>query len=154
MEQLAINGGPKAKTTPNYPMYPGGLEIGDEEKKQVLEVLDNKYLFRYYGPANCESKVKLFETAFAAKFGAKYGLATSSCTGALISSLVACGVGPGDEVLVTGYTFFASCAAIVAAICAGIWRESGQEGTNAWQAVCEDYEGPQEPEMGAYAGKD
>ena len=48
MEQLAINGGPKAKTTPNYPMYPGGLEIGDEEKKQVLEVLDNKYLFRYY----------------------------------------------------------------------------------------------------------
>ncbi len=115
MEQLAINGGPKAKTTPNYPMYPGGLEIGDEEKKQVLEVLDNKYLFRYYGPANCESKVKLFETAFAEKFGAKYGLATSSCTGALISSLVACGVGPGDEVLVTGYTFFASCAAIVAA---------------------------------------
>ena len=57
MEQLALYGGPKAKTTPNYPMYPGGLEIGDEEKKQVLEVLDNKYLFRYYGPANCESKV-------------------------------------------------------------------------------------------------
>ena len=115
MEQLAINGGPKAKTTPNYPMYPGGLEIGDEEKKQVLEVLDNKYLFRYYGPADCESKVKTFETAFAAKLGARHGLATSSCTGALISSLVACGVGPGDEVIVTGYTFFASCAAIVAA---------------------------------------
>lgn len=114
-EKLAIYGGPKAKTTPNFPMYPGGLEIGDEEKKEVLEVLDNKYLFRYYGPANVESKVRKFETAFKEKMGSPYALATSSCTGALISALVACGVGPGDEVIVTGYTFFASCAAIIAA---------------------------------------
>ena len=115
-EKLAIHGGPKAKTTPNFPMYPGGLEIGEEEKKEVMEVLDNKYLFRYYGPGNnVASKVGAFEKAFKEKMGAPYALATSSCTGALISSLVACGVGPGDEVLVTGYTFFASCAAIVAA---------------------------------------
>ena len=114
-EKLALYGGPKAKTTPNYPMYPGGLEIGDEEKKQVLEVLDNKYLFRYYGPVEAPSKVRTFENEFKKKMGAPYALATSSCTGALISSLVACGVGPGAEVIVTGYTFFASCAAIVAA---------------------------------------
>ena len=114
-EQLAIYGGPKAKTTPNFPMYPGGLEIGDAEKKEVLEVLDNKYLFRYYGPAGVESKVRKLENNFKAKMGAKYALATSSCTGALISALVACGIGPGDEVIVTGYTFFASCASIVAA---------------------------------------
>ena len=114
-EQLAIHGGPKAKTTPNPPMYPGGLEIGEEEKKQILEVLDNKYLFRYYGPADCESKVRALETQFAQKVGAKYALATSSCTGALITALTACGIGPGDEVIVSGYTFFASCAAIVAA---------------------------------------
>ncbi|MCI8526722.1 MAG: DegT/DnrJ/EryC1/StrS family aminotransferase [Oscillospiraceae bacterium] len=114
-EKLAIYGGPKAKTTPNIPMYPGGLEIGEEEKKQVLEVLDTKYLFRYYGPAGVESKVRLFENGFKEKMGAKYALATSSCTGALVSALVACGIGPGDEVIVTGYTFFASCAAAVAA---------------------------------------
>ena len=114
-EKLAIHGGPKAKTTPNYPMYPGGLEIGEDEKKEVMEVLDNKYLFRYYGPSNMPSKVRAFENAFKEKMGSPYALATSSCTGALISSLVACGVGPGDEVLVTGYTFFASCASIVAA---------------------------------------
>ena len=114
-EKLAIHGGPKAKTTPNIPMYPGGLEIGDAEKKQVLEVLDNKYLFRYYGPSNTASKVKQLEENFKNRFGTKYALATSSCTGALISALVACGVAPGDEVIVTGYTFFASCAAIVAA---------------------------------------
>lgn len=114
-EKLAIEGGPKAKTTPNYPMFPGGLEIGEEEKKQVLEVLERKYLFRYYGPEKYPSKVKEFETRFKEKIGAKYALATSSCTGALLSALVACGVGPGDEVIVPGYTFFATAAVVVGA---------------------------------------
>ncbi len=112
-EKLAINGGPKAKTTPNFPMYPGGLEIGEEERPQVLEVLDRKYLFRYYGPAEYTSKVRELELEFAGKFGVEHALATSSCTGALLTALTACGVGPGDEVIVSGYTFFASCAAIV-----------------------------------------
>ncbi len=114
-EKLAIYGGPKAKTTENYPMYPGGLEIGEEEKKQVMEVLDRKYLFRYYGPEKHPSKVREFEIKFAEKVGAKYALAVNSCTSALISAMVACGVGPGDEVIVNGYTFFASCASIVGA---------------------------------------
>jgi 8-amino-3,8-dideoxy-alpha-D-manno-octulosonate transaminase len=114
-EKLAINGGPKAKTTPNIPMYPGGLEIGEEEKKQVMEVLDRKYLFRYYGPEKYPSKVRELELKFAEKVGAKHALAVNSCTSALITALVACGVGPGDEVIVSGYTFFASCAAIVSA---------------------------------------
>jgi 8-amino-3,8-dideoxy-alpha-D-manno-octulosonate transaminase len=114
-EQLAIRGGPKAKTTPNYPMYPGGMEIGEEEKKQVLEVLDRKYLFRYYGPEQYPSKVREFEQAFSQKIGTKYALAVNSCTSALITALVACGIGPGDEVIVPGYTFFATCAAVVAA---------------------------------------
>ena len=114
-EKLAIYGGPKAKTTSNYPMYPGGLEIGEEEKKLVMEVLDRKYLFRYYGPEKHPSKVREFEVAFAKKTGARYALAVNSCTSALISALVACGVGPGDEVIVNGYTFFASCASIVGA---------------------------------------
>lgn len=114
-EQLAINGGPKAKTTPSIPMYPGGLEIGDEEKREVMEVLERKYLFRYYGPEQYPSKVSEFERRFAARTGARHCLALNSCTSALISALVAVGVGPGDEVIVNGYTFFASCAAIVAA---------------------------------------
>ena len=113
--KLAIDGGPKAKTTPNIPMYPGGYEIGELEKQSVIEVINDKYLFRYYGPPNIESRVKKFEEEFAAKIGVNYGLATNSCTSALIASLIALGVGPGDEVIVPGYTFFASCACIVAA---------------------------------------
>jgi 8-amino-3,8-dideoxy-alpha-D-manno-octulosonate transaminase len=113
--KLAIDGGDKAKTTPNIPMYPGGLEIGDEEKSAVMQVLDDKYLFRYYGPSDVESKVLLFEKEFSEKIGVKHSLATNSCTSALICSLVALGIGPGDEVMVPGYTFFASCASIIAA---------------------------------------
>ncbi len=114
-KDLAINGGPKAKTSANLPMFPGGLEIGQEEKKEVLEVLDNKYLFRYYGPKESPSKVKALEDMYAGFVGTKHALALNSCTSALISALVAMGVGPGDEVIVPSYTFFATCAAVVAA---------------------------------------
>jgi 8-amino-3,8-dideoxy-alpha-D-manno-octulosonate transaminase len=113
--RLAIEGGAPAKTTPNLPMFPGGLEIGEEEKQAVLEVLDHKYLFRYYGPSDFPSKVAQLEAAFADRVGRKHALAVNSCTSALISALVACGVGPGMEVIVPGYTFFASCAAIISA---------------------------------------
>ncbi len=112
---LAINGGPKAKKSPNYPMFPGGLEIGAEEKREVMEVLDNKYLFRYYGPKDAPSKVKVLEEQYAAYVGSEHALALNSCTSALITALVAVGVGPGDEVIVPSYTFFATCAAVVAA---------------------------------------
>ncbi len=114
-EQLALYGGPKTKTSSNLPMYPGGIEIGEEEKKQVMEVLDRKYLFRYYGPEEHPSKVREFEKKFAERMDSKYCLAVNSCTSALITALVACGVGPGDEVIVPGYTFFASCAAVISA---------------------------------------
>jgi dTDP-4-amino-4,6-dideoxygalactose transaminase len=113
--KLAIHGGKPAKTTPNISMYPGGLAIGREEKKAVMDVLNKKYLFRYYGPEKAPSKVREFEVKFAKKVGSQNALAVNSCTSALITSLVACGVGPGHEVIVPGYTFFASCAAVVAA---------------------------------------
>jgi len=113
--KLAIEGGTPVKKTPNPPMFPGGLEIGEEEKKAVLEVLDHKYLFRYYGPEQFPSRVRLLEEEFSRKIGIKYALAVNSCTSALITSLVAVGVGPGDEVIIPGYTFFATCAAVIAA---------------------------------------
>ncbi len=114
-EKLAINGGPRAKTTPNMHMFPGGMEIGEEERKEILEVLDHKYLFRYYGPEDFPSKVRQLEVDFAGLIGTEYALAVNSCTSALISALVAVGVGPGDEVIVPGYTFFASAASVLAA---------------------------------------
>lgn len=112
---LALYGGTPAKTTPAIPMFPGGLEIGDDEKREVMEVLDSQYLFRYYGPKEVESKVQELEEQYAAMTGRKHALAVNSCTSALICALIAVGVEPGDEVIVPSYTFFATVAAVVAA---------------------------------------
>lgn len=68
--------------------------------------------FRYYNP---NSRSVRFEKEFAEKMGTKYALAVNSGTSALIASLIAVGVGPGDEVIIPGYTFFASASAVVVA---------------------------------------
>ncbi len=68
--------------------------------------------FRYYNP---RSKTEQFEKLLAAKTGSKYVLAVNSGTSALIAALVGAGVGPGDEVIVPAYTFFASVSAVVVA---------------------------------------
>ena len=68
--------------------------------------------FRYYNP---RSKTEQFERLVAEKVGTAHALAVNSGTSALIAALVAAGVGPGDEVIVPAYTFFASVSAIVVA---------------------------------------
>ena len=54
-----------------------------------------------------------FEQAFAERVGARYAVALNSCTAALHLSLLAAGVGPGDEVITTPYTFCASANTIL-----------------------------------------
>ena len=53
-----------------------------------------------------------FESDFANFIGSKYALATSSCTGALYLSLLACGIKEGDEVIVPELTWVATASAI------------------------------------------
>jgi dTDP-4-amino-4,6-dideoxygalactose transaminase len=75
--------------------------IGPEEKQAVLEVLDSGMLAQ--GP-----RVKAFEEAFAAMCGVKHAIATSSGTTALHTAMLAHGIGPGDEVITSSFTFIAS----------------------------------------------
>jgi len=102
--KLAIEGGQPAKTTPNIGMYPGGYDIGEEEKREVCDTLDKKYIFRYYMPEGLSSKATQFEQNVTYMIGSRYGLGMNSCTSTLISALIACDVGPGDEVIVPAYT--------------------------------------------------
>src|SRR5262249_61080754 len=76
--RLAIDGGPPAIKHPLPPMYPGGMRIGAEEEKAVLDVLRSKRLFRYYGPYSGASRVDEFEKAFAAYMGTGHAVAVSS----------------------------------------------------------------------------
>lgn len=57
-------------------------------------------------------RVARFEEAFAARVGAREGVAVSSCTTALHLALVACGIGPGDEVVVPSFSFIATANAV------------------------------------------
>ena len=111
---LAIDGGIPAKQRPDPPMFPGGMMIDDAEEAAVLEVLRRKRLFRYGGPGEAISVVSELEEVFAAKKNVKYTQAVTSGTAALICSLRALGIGPGDEVIVPAYTWVASATAVLA----------------------------------------
>jgi dTDP-4-amino-4,6-dideoxygalactose transaminase len=80
--------------------------IGEEEKRAVLEVLDSGILAQ--GP-----RVKAFEAAFAEYCGVKQAIATTSGTTALHVALLAHGLGPGDEVITSPFTFIASANAVL-----------------------------------------
>jgi len=96
---------------------PGFEWIGKEEEEEVLDVLRSRWLFRYGDEKNpaFKHKVRTLEEMVQNKFGIRHALAVSSGTAALITSLSALGIGPGDEVIVPGYTFIASISSIIVA---------------------------------------
>ena len=81
-------------------------QMGDEEKQAVLEVLDSGMIAQ--GP-----RVKAFEEAFAEMCGVGHAIATSNGTTALHVALLAQGIGAGDEVITSPFTFIASANSIL-----------------------------------------
>lgn len=93
---------------------PGFEVFGEQEKREISEVLETGVLFRYEFPEQRRGiyKVKQFEERFAAYCGTNYAQAVTSGTAALKVALAALGVGPGDEVVTQGFTFVATWEAI------------------------------------------
>ncbi len=81
--------------------------LGEEEQRAVLEVLASGQLVQ-------GEQVAEFERRFAAAHGARHGVATSNGTTALTAALLAHEIGPGDEVIVPAFSFFATASAVVA----------------------------------------
>lgn len=80
--------------------------ITDAEKAAVMEVLDSGFLAQ--GP-----RTALFEERFATLCGVKHAIAVANGTCALLVALLANGIGPGDEVITTPFTFMATVNAIL-----------------------------------------
>jgi dTDP-4-amino-4,6-dideoxygalactose transaminase len=110
-------------------MIPYGKQCIDEEDIQaVVDVLRSDWLTT--GPT-----IEQFEKAFTDFVGAKYAVAVNSGTAALHAATFALGIGPGDEVIVPGYTFFASCAAVVAAKAIPVIARVAGKGTLHWRTA-------------------
>jgi dTDP-4-amino-4,6-dideoxygalactose transaminase len=89
------------------------FRIGEEEVEEVRKVIASGKLFRLGDAASGhQGAVDRFEREWAETIGAKYSLCLSGGgTAALVCCLAALGIGPGDEVLVPGYTWMATATA-------------------------------------------
>lgn len=94
---------------------PGFEFFGEEEIKEVNEVLESGILMRYGFDVARKGKwkAKELEQAICTRFGSQYAHLTSSGTSALTTALAALGIGAGDEVIMPVFTFVASFEAVL-----------------------------------------
>ena len=95
--------------TPNIPII--NVEAQHQKlRAEILQALEDVFDSRAYiqGPY-----VQAFETAFASQHGVTHAAGCSNGTTALSLALEAAGVGPGDEVITTSYTFIATAESIL-----------------------------------------
>lgn len=109
----ALLGGDPVRTRPLAPQQ----TLGPEERAAVLEVLDSGVLSQFLGEPGPDfyggPQVRRTEAAYAAHFRARFAVTTNSATTALHVAVAACGLGPGDEVIVSPFTMSASATSIL-----------------------------------------
>jgi len=111
-EKLAIDGGtPIRKGQLHYRPY--GPQFYDEvEKQELLDVLESRSPFRWRGGG---SKALQFERAYTEHLGVEHALGVTSGTTALYTAMAALEIGPGDEVIIPAWTWYADYDAVVLA---------------------------------------
>ena len=98
-------------------LFPAYNTIGKEEKEAVQKVLDSGNLSQYLGAWTDDffggPTVRKFEEAWCKAINIQYAVSVNSNTSGLFACIGACGIGPGDEVIVSPYTMSASAIAPV-----------------------------------------
>ena len=90
---------------PFFDLSPQFQVIGDEVKAALDEVFKSQQFI-------LGQKVELLEQAIAHYSQTRYAIGVASGSDALLLSLMALGIGPGDEVLIPPFTFFATAGAV------------------------------------------
>jgi len=111
MTQLAICGG---KPVLNEPL-PEHRNIGAEETAAAMRVMQSGCLSAFYGSAGARflggPEVRKFEANWCDRFEVAHAVAMNSATSCLMAAVAACGLGPGDEMIVPPFTMTASATA-------------------------------------------
>jgi 8-amino-3,8-dideoxy-alpha-D-manno-octulosonate transaminase len=94
------------------PGYIGPQFFDEREEQALLEVLESRSPFRYWGQGK-PTKVLRFEEKFAEYMGARFALGVTSGTAALDCAVTGLGIGPGDEVIVPAYTWWSDYTCVV-----------------------------------------
>lgn len=87
------------------------IRVGQPEIEAIQQVLQSGNFFRYSWDPEHKTEVELFEEEWSERIGCRHSLAVTSGTAALICACAGLGLGPGDEVIVPGYTFIATAIA-------------------------------------------
>lgn len=113
MSTSAILGGKPVRRN----AIPWTSTIGKEEIRAVVEVMESGILSDFLANSGDRflggTKVKELEHCFCERFNSKYAISVNSATTALHTAIAACGIGPGDEVLVPPYTMTATASAVL-----------------------------------------
>jgi 8-amino-3,8-dideoxy-alpha-D-manno-octulosonate transaminase len=114
--KLAVEGGAPVRETPLQADFWGTAFYGDDETRELTDVVKKRRPFRWYGPGKePPMKVAAFEKAFAQRMQTRYALAVTSGSAALQAAVAAIGIGPGDEVILPAWTWHSCFNAIVLA---------------------------------------
>jgi dTDP-4-amino-4,6-dideoxygalactose transaminase len=109
---LALFGGNRALPS----SLPEHRSFGAEEEEAALRVLRTGTLSAFYGSVGPNflggREVKRFEAAWCERFGVPFSVSVNSATSGLIAALGACGIGPGDEVIVPPFTMSATATSV------------------------------------------
>jgi len=106
MAVLAVNGGKQAVDKKLIQKWP---PVGQAQYDAVREVLDSGV---FWGPT--EKQVELLQEEARDYLGVKYSIVVNSGTAALHACHMGVGTQPGDEVICTAFSFWASCQGVVA----------------------------------------
>lgn len=127
-QNLAVNGGNKTVTKAfPWPIY------DEEEVNAVAEIVRSGK----WGNPDCGDQVAKFENEFAAYCGSKYAITCVNGSVSLRLALIACGVKPGDEIIVPPYTFITTASSVIECNCVPVFVDIDPDTYNISPAAIE-----------------